>query len=232
MTVCTGNRACVRSLFFMVASELKSLLTPPTKRKIRFKSTRRWLSSGLPEDRDGFALSRMSYARDQEQPGAHVTFSRSVGLPSSRERLFARGTGRVLGPCFFHAHSEALGVDSVLLSNRGNHTKWSKALAQRLIASRTLTTDEWFKKVLELGYRLGVDTAGIEVQALHSLHLLRKQKVDEKLRAQAKRVITATKKMHSVDARTIGPWVPSGAVCTGNSACVRSLFIRPACELK
>ncbi|KAA8898462.1 hypothetical protein FN846DRAFT_910049 [Sphaerosporella brunnea] len=57
--------------------------------------------------------------------------------------------------------------------------------------------NKWFKKVLELEDRLGVDTAGIKVQALHSLHLLLEKKVEEKLRAQAKRVITATKKLGS-----------------------------------
>ncbi|KAA8897823.1 hypothetical protein FN846DRAFT_910225 [Sphaerosporella brunnea] len=26
-----------------------------------------------------------------------------------------------------------------------NHTKWSKVLVERLVASKTITTDEWFK---------------------------------------------------------------------------------------
>ncbi|KAA8896558.1 hypothetical protein FN846DRAFT_993614 [Sphaerosporella brunnea] len=88
-------------------------------------------------------------------------------------------------------------ANEVWLSNRGNHGKWSKALTERLIASKTLRDDEWFKKVLELGDRLGVDTAGNMVQALHSLHHLLKKKMDEKLRAQAKQDITATKKLTS-----------------------------------
>ncbi|KAA8897819.1 hypothetical protein FN846DRAFT_910216 [Sphaerosporella brunnea] len=59
-------------------------------------------------------------------------------------------------------------VNEVWLSNSGNDTKWSKALAERLIASKTLTDDEWFKKALELGDRLGVDTAEIGKKAAFS----------------------------------------------------------------
>ncbi|KAA8912585.1 hypothetical protein FN846DRAFT_887149 [Sphaerosporella brunnea] len=86
-------------------------------------------------------------------------------------------------------------ANEVWLSNSGNHTKWNAGCVDRVIAIKTITTDEWLQKAVELGHRLGVDTAEIGVPALHSLDLLLKKKVDEKLRAQAKRVITATKKL-------------------------------------
>ncbi|KAA8908014.1 hypothetical protein FN846DRAFT_889671 [Sphaerosporella brunnea] len=74
---------------------------------------------------------------------------------------------------------------------------WSKALAERLIASKRLTTDEWFKQG-----RLGVDTAQIGVPALHSLHLLLEKKVDEKLGARAKRARPDAKDMAADRTRT------------------------------
>ncbi|KAA8897822.1 hypothetical protein FN846DRAFT_910224 [Sphaerosporella brunnea] len=48
--------------------------------------------------------------------------------------------------------------------------------------------------LVELWDTVGVETVDIGVPAPHSLHLL-PGKVDVKLRAQAKRVITATKKL-------------------------------------
>ncbi|KAA8908052.1 hypothetical protein FN846DRAFT_889646 [Sphaerosporella brunnea] len=106
---------------------------------------------------------------------------------------------------------EALGVDSAKvpklrlalehysldheewLSNRGNHTKWNPLRVKRLLATKTITTDEWLKKAVELGDKLGVETADIGLPALHSLHLLLKKKVDEKLGAHAKWVKAAAK---------------------------------------
>ncbi|KAA8899215.1 hypothetical protein FN846DRAFT_909708 [Sphaerosporella brunnea] len=119
------------------------------------------------------------------------------------------------------AHFQA---NEVWLSNRGNHTKWSKALAERLIASKTLTDDKWFKKVLELGDRLGVDTVEIGVPALHSLHVLLKKKVDEKLGARAKRAKAASKKlaadqkMAAPDIRTEGATLEAAAGQTRSDA--------------
>ncbi|KAA8912643.1 hypothetical protein FN846DRAFT_903398 [Sphaerosporella brunnea] len=88
-------------------------------------------------------------------------------------------------------------ANEVCLSNRGNHTKLSKALAGRLIASKALTSDKWFKKVLKLGDRLGFNTAESGVPELHSLHLLLKKKMEEKLQVRPKRVITPMNKLAS-----------------------------------
>ncbi|KAA8906160.1 hypothetical protein FN846DRAFT_890258 [Sphaerosporella brunnea] len=95
-----------------------------------------------------------------------------------------------------------MNVSAAALSPDIRHTKWRPASEQRFIASKASTT-EWFKKLIELGARMGVETADIELPALHALHLLLKKKVDEKLRAQAKRVITATKKLAADEERVL-----------------------------
>ncbi|KAA8896512.1 hypothetical protein FN846DRAFT_921650 [Sphaerosporella brunnea] len=44
------------------------------------------------------------------------------------------------------------------LCDRANHTKWNPGRVERLIATKTFTTDEWWKKAVELGDNLGVET--------------------------------------------------------------------------
>ncbi|KAA8899220.1 hypothetical protein FN846DRAFT_909715 [Sphaerosporella brunnea] len=53
---------------------------------------------------------------------------------------------------------------------------------------------QWFNKVIQLGEKLGVETAEIGLPALHSLHLLLKR-VDEKVGARPKRSNAAAKKL-------------------------------------
>ncbi|KAA8914078.1 hypothetical protein FN846DRAFT_1013848 [Sphaerosporella brunnea] len=104
--------------------------------------------------------------------------------------------------------SEDLGLDSIKvredlenyfianeqwLCDRANHTKWNSGCVDRLIATKTITTDEWLQKAVELGHMLGVETSTLERPALHSLHLLLKKKVDEKLAVQTKRARAAAK---------------------------------------
>ncbi|KAA8907595.1 hypothetical protein FN846DRAFT_889774 [Sphaerosporella brunnea] len=67
------------------------------------------------------------------------------------------------------------------LCDKANHTKWCRVLVERLVASQTLTTNKWFKKVVELG----------GLRALNTLHLLLKKKLDEKLGAQGQRAKAA-----------------------------------------
>ncbi|KAA8896567.1 hypothetical protein FN846DRAFT_893252 [Sphaerosporella brunnea] len=107
------------------------------------------------------------------------------------------------------------------LSNRGNHTKWSPVLLEHLVASKTMTTNEGFKTLVEPGEKLGVETADIGLPALHSLHLLIKKKVDEKLGAQAKRAkaaantLAAEREMAAADIRTEGAQHRAGEVPIG-----------------
>ncbi|KAA8914758.1 hypothetical protein FN846DRAFT_885759 [Sphaerosporella brunnea] len=85
--------------------------------------------------------------------------------------------------------------DEEWLSKWGNYTTWSAVLVGRLLASKAITTNEWFKTLVELGGKLGVETPDIGLPALYSLHLLLKKKVDEKLGAQVKRSKVAAKKL-------------------------------------
>ncbi|KAA8902024.1 hypothetical protein FN846DRAFT_987226 [Sphaerosporella brunnea] len=122
--------------------------------------------------------------------------------------LVFRGEHNQLGNSNYKELSEAVGLGSAevhaalehyfldheeWLCDRANHAKWNPVRVERLIATKTVTTDEWLKTAVELGERLGVETADTGIPALHSLHLLVKKKMDEKLRAKGKRVITATK---------------------------------------
>ncbi|KAA8912196.1 hypothetical protein FN846DRAFT_903698 [Sphaerosporella brunnea] len=63
------------------------------------------------------------------------------------------------------------------------------------IETKTITTDAWFNKAIELAVKLGVDTVDIEQPALHSLHILLKKKVDETLTVQQKQINAAAKKL-------------------------------------
>ncbi|KAA8902541.1 hypothetical protein FN846DRAFT_986796, partial [Sphaerosporella brunnea] len=81
------------------------------------------------------------------------------------------------------------------LCDRGNHSKWNAVRVDRLIATKTIATDKWLSKAVELGDSLGVQTANIERAALHSLHNLLKKKVDEKLAVRAKHARGAAKDM-------------------------------------
>ncbi|KAA8894079.1 hypothetical protein FN846DRAFT_913285 [Sphaerosporella brunnea] len=83
------------------------------------------------------------------------------------------------------------------LLERANHSKWIPARVDSLIETKTITSDAWFNKAIELGVKLGVDTANIEQAALHSLHILQKKKVDEKLAVQQKQINAAAKKLHA-----------------------------------
>ncbi|KAA8904236.1 hypothetical protein FN846DRAFT_984827 [Sphaerosporella brunnea] len=91
------------------------------------------------------------------------------------------------------------------LSNRGNHTKWKPVLVEHLIASNEIANNKWFEKVLQLGEKLGVETAEIGLPALHSLHLLLKKKVDEKLGARAKSAKAAAAKKVPEDQEMAAP---------------------------
>ncbi|KAA8898543.1 hypothetical protein FN846DRAFT_910013 [Sphaerosporella brunnea] len=81
------------------------------------------------------------------------------------------------------------------LCDRGNHSKWNAVRVDRLIATKTIATDKWLSKAVELGDSLGVQTANIDRPALHSLHNLLKKKVDEKLAVRAKHARDAAKDM-------------------------------------
>ncbi|KAA8900053.1 hypothetical protein FN846DRAFT_989374 [Sphaerosporella brunnea] len=78
------------------------------------------------------------------------------------------------------------------LCDRANHTKWNPVRVDRLVATKTITTDEWLKKAVELGDN-GVETP-----------------------------------LRTDIAVTIGPWVLSGTVCTGNRALFSELWCVPS----
>ncbi|KAA8910179.1 hypothetical protein FN846DRAFT_905190 [Sphaerosporella brunnea] len=81
------------------------------------------------------------------------------------------------------------------LLNRANHTRWIPVRVDRLIETKTITTDAWFNKAIELWVKLGVDTVDIVQPALHSLHILLKKQVDEELTVQQKQISAAPKKL-------------------------------------
>ncbi|KAA8899118.1 hypothetical protein FN846DRAFT_921129 [Sphaerosporella brunnea] len=100
-------------------------------------------------------------------------------------------------------------ANEVWLSDRGNHTKWSKALAERLIASKMLIDDEWFKKVLELGYR--VITATKKLVADKKL-----ESADKELVAANTLVDAADQVMAVAELRTEGATLEAAAGQTRN----------------
>ncbi|KAA8902852.1 hypothetical protein FN846DRAFT_986298 [Sphaerosporella brunnea] len=91
------------------------------------------------------------------------------------------------------------------LSDRSNHTKWNLVLDKRMILSNEIANNKWFGKVLQLGEKLRVETAEIGLPALHSLDILLKKKVDEKLGARAKSAKAAAAKNVPEDQEMAAP---------------------------
>ncbi|KAA8895835.1 hypothetical protein FN846DRAFT_911312 [Sphaerosporella brunnea] len=120
-----------------------------------------------------------------------LAFLLSLIISSLLSEALGLGSGeaRAAQKIYFVDHEE-------WLCDRANHNKWNPAQVERLLASKMITTDQWFKTVVELGYGpAGVETATLARPVLHSLHLLLKKKVDEKLAVQAMRARAAAKDM-------------------------------------